>query len=251
MAIQLYDRIGQGYAGRRRPDPRIATQIHRALGNAATVLNVGAGSGSYEPAGRPVVAIEPSVAMIRQRSVGSAPVVRAVAEALPFRTGSFDAALAVLTLHHWQDWRRGVAEMLRIAPHVVILTWDPDGPPFWLMEEYFPELLPPDRARMPAVDQLAHALGGAQVNVVPIPADCTDGFLGAYWRRPHAYLDAGVRGAISVLADLAPTDPRLLNLEEDLKNGAWQRRHGHLSSVRELDLGYRLVIAGNRGMPSA
>jgi hypothetical protein len=141
--------------------------------------------------------------------------------------------------------------MLRIAPRVVILTWDPDGPPFWLMEEYFPELLPPDRARMPAVEQLAQALGGAQVEVVSIPADCTDGFLGAYWRRPRAYLEPEVRRAISVLADVAPNDPRLVHLERDLNNGVWQRRYGHLASVRELDLGYRLVTTRDPPLPHA
>ena len=248
MAEELYDRIGQDYACYRRPDPRIAARIRSALGDACTVLNVGAGSGSYEPAGHRVVAVEPSAEMVRQRPRGSAPVVRAVAECLPFRRSSFDAALAVLTLHHWRDWRRGVAELLRVAPRVVLLTWDPDGPTFWLMEDYFPGLLTPDRARFPTPAELAEELGGAEVQVVPIAEDCTDGFLGAYWKRPRAYLESGVRGAISALADVAPTDARLEQLARDLDDGAWERRHGHLSGLRELDLGYRLVIAGPASM---
>jgi SAM-dependent methyltransferase len=245
MAEALYDRIGVGYSAHRRPDPRIEARIDAALGSARTVLNVGAGSGSYEPAARAVVAVEPSAEMVRQRPRGSAPAVRAAAEHLPFRDASFDAALAVLTLHHWRDWRAGLAQLRRVArERVVLLTWDPDGGAgFWLVREYFPEILEADRLTFPSLEELAAVLGPVDVQPVPIPADCSDGFLGAYWRRPAAYLDAGVRGAISGFARLEEPGPRLARLAADLADGTWASRHHALLSAAELDLGYRLVIA--------
>ncbi len=239
----LYDTIGRGYAPHRRPDARIAARVAAALGDAGSVVNVGAGAGSYEPAGRRVAAVEPSGVMVRQRAAGTAPAVRAVAGALPFRDGAFDAALGVLTLHHWPDWRRGVAEMRRVArARVVILTWDPDHPGFWLTTDYFPTVIPADRAAFPRLADLAAALGGASVRPVPVPADCTDGFLGAYWRRPAAYLDPGVRGAISALARIPDPAPALARLAADLADGSWERRWAHLPAD-EMDLGYRLVVA--------
>ncbi|HET7461493.1 MAG TPA: class I SAM-dependent methyltransferase [Longimicrobium sp.] len=240
----MYDTIGRGYAARRRPDPRVAARIHAALGDASTIVNVGAGTGSYEPAGRRVAAVEPSEVMVRQRPPGAAPAVRATAQALPFRGRSFDAALASLTLHHWPDWRRGVAEMRRVARRrVVILTWDPDDPGFWLTTDYFPTIVPTDRAAFASIGELADALGGARVVPVPIPADCTDGFLGAYWRRPAAYLDPGVRAAISAFARIADAEPALARLAAELADGTWERRHGRHLPAGELDLGYRLVVA--------
>lgn len=244
MVIQLYDRIGRGYAQCRRPDPRLATAIERALGPARTIVNVGAGTGSYEPSGSRLVAVEPSMEMIRQRPSGSAPAVRAVAEALPFRDGAFDAALAILTMHHWADWRRGVSELKRVASRIVLFTFDADVPGFWLTEEYFPEITLHDRACMPGMSELEDVLGGVEVRPVPIPEDCSDGFLGAYWKRPHAYLQPEVRRSISALADVEATDPRLDRLAADLESGAWEQRHAHLRGEHALDLGYRLVIAG-------
>jgi SAM-dependent methyltransferase len=241
MTGSLYDRIGLGYASYRTPDPRIAAKIDAALGDASTVLNVGAGTGSYEPSNRKVVAVEPSEAMIRQRRLGSAPAVRAVAERLPFATASFDAGLAVLTLHHWSDWQRGISELQRVSSsRVVLFTWDPG---FWLVQDYFLEVLLLDRLRFPPMHALAKELGVLDVQSIPIPKDCTDGFLGAYWCRPSAYLDKNVRGAISGLADVESGDPRLLKLSRDLEDGTWQRRHGELLALTELDLGYRIVIA--------
>lgn len=246
MPGAVYDTIGRGYAAHRRPDPRIAARIHAALGDAASVVNVGAGAGSYEPADRRVVAVEPSGVMVRQRAPSAAPAVRATADALPFRDGACDAALAILTLHHWPEWRRGVAEMRRVAARrVVLLTWDTAGPGFWLTDEYFPEVLPIDRAMFPSMDELVDALGGAEVLSVPVPADCTDGFLGAYWRRPAAYLDPGVRGAISVFARI-PNAPGLDRLAADLEDGTWERRIGSHLPADELDVGYRLVVAEAR-----
>jgi len=248
---QLYDKIGVGYNAHRRPDPRIAAAILRALGAAASVVNVGAGAGSYEPTDRPVAAVEPSAAMIRQRPPGSAPVVQASATDLPFRAGAFDAALAVLTVHHWPDRARGLAELRRVArSRVAILTWDPASAGFWLVEDYFPALVATDREIFPSLDELMRILGPIDVSPLPIPHDCVDGFLGAYWRRPHAYLDAAVRGAISTFSKIGDVEPSLVRLRNDLEDGTWTRRHGTLLTRAELDLGYRLIVAqGPRPSP--
>ena len=238
-----YDRIGQGYAGYRTPDPRIAAQIDRALGDARTVVNVGAGTGSYEPADREVVAVEPSAVMRAQRPDGAAPAVAGTAEALPFGDGAFDAAMAILTVHHWTDWRRGIAEMRRVARGAVILTWDPAHDGFWLTQDYFPDLLAVDRAIFPPVDALAEALGGAEIRPVPIPHDCTDGFGSAHWRRPERYLDPGVRSAMSTFSRLDNVEPRIAQLERDLADGTWDRRYGQLRNLDALDAGYRLIVS--------
>jgi SAM-dependent methyltransferase len=241
---QLYDTIGLGYEHYRRPDRRIATAVIDALGDAVTVLNVGAGAGSYEPADRSVVAVEPSLAMIRQRPAVSAPVVQASAMHLPFRDAAFAAALAILTVHHWPDRRRGLAELARVAQHrVVILTWDSATSGFWLVEDYFPAIAEIDRQILPPMEELRQTLGDIEVRPLPIPYDCTDGFLGAYWRRPQAYLDPGVRSAISTFAKIGDVDIALRRLRGDLADGTWERRYGHLLRQSELDLGYRLVIA--------
>jgi len=242
----VYDRIGQRYTTTRRPDPRIAAAILRALGNAESVLNVGAGAGAYEPVGPSVVAVEPSWQMIRQRPGGATPVIQACAETLPFKTKTFDAALAVLTLHHWSDWRAGLGEMKRVAHRLVLFAFAPgDLARFWLTEAYFPEIVELERSRCPSVADVAHELGTCRVENVPIPHDCVDGFLAAWWRRPEAYLDPGVRAGISGLARF---DPRVVErgvarLASDLEAGAWDRRFGHLRSVDALDAGYRLVVS--------
>ena len=239
----LYDRIGRGYANIRKPDVRMAKAIWRALGNHRSVVNVGAGTGSYEPRDRHVVAVEPSMTMIAQRPAGSAPVVRASAVSLPFANDSFDAGLAILTVHHWPDRLRGLCELRRVSRHrVVVLTWDPASPGFWLTD-YFPEILDIDRPLFPAIGDFERALGPATVEVIPIRHDCTDGFLGAYWRRPDAYLDERVRGAISTFSKLSDPGPSLDRLRRDLESGDWQRKYGALTKKTELDLGYRLIAA--------
>ncbi|HEV8441708.1 MAG TPA: class I SAM-dependent methyltransferase [Methylomirabilota bacterium] len=244
---QLYDEIGVGYRHARRPDPRIAAAIWRALGSAESVVNVGAGAGSYEPSDRYVVAVEPATTMIRQRRRGSAPAVQASATDLPFRTGSFAAALAVLTVHHWPDRERGFRELARVArDSVVILTWDPASPGFWLADDYFPELTEIDRRIFPTIEEFRRALGDIVVSPLPVPHDCMDGFTGAYWRRPHAYLDVNVRNAMSTFAKLHQVDAALLRLRCDLDDGTWERRHGDLLGRPELDLGYRLVVSTRR-----
>ncbi len=241
---QLYDEIGLGYNRYRRPDPRIGAAILRALGDEQSVVNVGAGAGSYEPADRAVVAVEPSMEMIRQRRAGSAPVVQASATDLPFPDGAFAAALAILTVHHWPDRVRGLTELARVARRrVVILTADPASSLFWLVDDYFPAIREIDRRILPSIDELAGVLGEMEVRPLMVPHDCTDGFLGAYWRRPHAYLDAGVRGAISLFSMIGDIEPGLARLRDDLENGTWERRHGDLLRQAQVDLGYRLVIA--------
>jgi SAM-dependent methyltransferase len=241
---QLYDAIGVGYAHYRRPDPRLAAAIGHALGDATSVVNVGAGAGSYEPTDRRVVAVEPSVSMIRQRPAGAAPVVQASATDLPFRDASFAAALAVLTVHHWPDRPRGLAELARVArQRLVIVTWDPETSGFWLVDDYFPALVEIDRPLFPSVGEFRSLVGPIEVRPLLIPHDCIDGFLGAYWRRPSAYLDPGVRQAISSFSKVGDVDAGLTRLRGDLDDGTWERRHGHLLSQSELDLGYRLVVA--------
>lgn len=231
-----YDLIGRTYTATRRPDPRIAARIDAALGDARTVVNVGAGAGSYEPRDRDVTAVEPSAVMRAQRSADAARCVDATAEALPFADGAFDAALAILTLHHWSDWRAGAAELRRVARAGVVLTWDPAlAGTLWLVDEYLPELADDP---FPPLEPVRAALD-AEVQVVPVPHDCTDGFLGAHWRRPHAYLDPRVRAGMSVFATRDAID--LGQLERDLADGTWEARHRDLLDRTELDLGYRLL----------
>jgi SAM-dependent methyltransferase len=245
----LYDAIGVGYQERRRPDPRLAAAIICALNHTETVVNVGAGTGSYEPTDRSVVAVEPAMTMIRQRRGGSAPVVQASATELPFRDGAFAASLAILTVHHWPDRGRGLDELARVArQRVVLVTWDPSSSGFWLVDDYFPEIVELDRRIFPTIEDLRHAFGRVDVQPFLIPHDCVDGFMGAYWRRPHAYLDASVRAAISTFAK-APVDAfesGLERLRRDLADGTWERRHASLLGLSEIDLGYRIVISTRR-----
>jgi len=184
--------------------------------------------------------------MVGQRPVGAAPVVRACAEALPFGNGAFATALAILTIHHWSDWRAGLREMARVSRHrIVLFTWDPQAESSWL-RDYFARLFEDDRRRFPTMGAIEEVLGEIEVVTVPIPHDCTDGFMGAYWRRPQAYLDPGVRSAISSLAT-GDADDCLAKLADDLRTGAWAQKHQHLLQREELDLGYRLIIgSGDR-----
>ncbi|MBX3204614.1 MAG: class I SAM-dependent methyltransferase [Labilithrix sp.] len=243
----LYDEIGTDYASARHSDPRIARAIREALGDAASVVNVGAGSGSYEPVDLDVTAVEPSAEMIRQRPRSAAPCVKAWAEALPFEDGAFDAALAVLTVHHWADRAQGFREMRRVArKRVVLLTWDPASiDDFWMVVEYLPEVAALDLPRFATMAAIEEAFPSARVTPVPIPRDCEDGFFGAFWGRPEAYLDPHVRRGISVFRQLPRevTEPALARLEAELSSGAWDERHAALRALPELDIGYRLVVA--------
>jgi len=240
---QVYESIGFGYAAARRPDPRIHQLIVDALGDAQSVLNVGAGAGNYEPTDRRVVAVEPSSAMISQRLVGSGPALRGV----PFRDGTFDAALATFTLHHWTEAAVGLREMRRVADWQVVLLFEPkESQKIWLVE-YFPECMSlRTEIGAPSVDYVREHLEVGAVIPVPVPADCVDGFAGAYWGRPETYLDPAVRASISSLALLSMADDECgaALLRDDLESGAWDDRFGYLRDLPELDLGYRLVVAG-------
>lgn len=238
----LYDTIGTRYGTYRRPDPRIARALHEELGQAATIVNLGAGVGSYEPRDRGMIAVEPSRLMISQRSGSAPPVVRARAECVPFRDGAFDVAMAILSIHHWSDMERGLIEARRVAKHrVVLLTWIGFEQDFWLLD-YLPQIREVDEPLFPSIEDLARILGPLRVIPVPIPHDCTDGFLCAYWRRPHAYLDEGVRTAISTFSRIRDFEKGLRDLEKDLRSGEWRRRYGHLFQSESMDYGYRIVV---------
>jgi SAM-dependent methyltransferase len=252
VSIDPYCRLGRGYDRHRRPDPRIHESIARAVGDAASVANVGAGPGAYEPAAT-VLAVEPSPTMIAQRPAGAAPVVRARAETIPLRDGAVDTALAVLTVHHWTDPAAGLAELVRVSHRQVILTWDPEvfARALWLVAEYLPQIADAERplaCLSTITDELARYHRRVEVRGVPVPADCQDGFLGAFWRRPHSYLDPTVRAGASGLASLPAevAEPALQRLADDLVTGRWHASHRHLLDLDELDLGYRLVLATTR-----
>jgi SAM-dependent methyltransferase len=237
-----YDIIGVDYARLRQPDPRIAAQIEAALGPATTILNVGAGAGSYEPAGRHITAVEPSAEMIRQRRTPAAAVIEGRAEALPFEDGSFDAAMAILTVHHWSDKAAGCREMRRVTRGpIVMLTYDATVRGFWLAD-YLPQLAALDDAQMPEMIDYAEWLGTVDVHTVPVPHDCSDGFLCAYWQRPAAYLDPRFRAAISSFWAIGDASAGLARLAADLENGAWAQRYGDLLADEARDFGYRLVV---------
>jgi SAM-dependent methyltransferase len=241
-----YERHGQTYARHRRPDPRIAAQIHAALGDARTVLNVGAGAGSYEPSDRWLLAVEPSATMRAQRPRSAAPAIDARAEALPFDDDTFDAAMACVTIHHWQPAAAGLAELRRVARGpVVVFTFELDALPAW-QHEYLHEGLALERPRFPSIDDVAAALGGhTRVEHIPTPGDCEDGFFEAFWRRPEALLDPDVRSAQSLWALLAPGVEQQIvaRLAEALDSGAWDAAHGHLREQTSFDGALRLVIS--------
>ncbi len=245
-STQLYDSIGATYTVTRRTEPRIAKRIWTALGNARTVLNVGAGTGSYEPPDRYVLGVEPSALMRSQRRRGAAPCLAGSAENLPFDDQSFDAAMAVCTVHHWQDPIAGLREMRRVARRVVVFLFDTSDPTkFWLTRDYLPEFAAL-RARkvLASLTELADAIG-AHLEPVPVPWDCVDGFFEAYWRRPEAYLDEQVRRGISVW-DALGTDVEqraVQSLRHDLSSGRWAERNRDIVDLEEAELGARLLIA--------
>ncbi len=245
---QRYDRIGHGYSELRREDPRIAARIRLALGGAKSVVNVGAGAGSYEPTAPLVVAVEPSQVMVAQRAASRTPVIRALAQALPLRDGSVDAAMSVLSMHHWAPHAEaGVREMRRVArKRVVILTIDAEvSGEMWLMAEYLHEVAELDRRIFPPIEVIRGWLGShAEVAVVPIPADTCDWTLMSFWAHPERVLDAGARGATSGFARMTPqVVQRVVQaVTDDLRSGTWDGRHGELRRTRELDVGLRLLV---------
>jgi SAM-dependent methyltransferase len=241
-----YERHGRTYAYHRRSDPRIAARIHAGLGEARTVLNVGAGAGSYEPRDRWVLAVEPSATMRAQRPADAAPAIAASAEALPFDDGAFDAAMACVTIHHWESPEVGLAELRRVSRGpVVVFTFELQALPAWQLQ-YLREGVAAELPRFPPIDDVAAALGGrTRVERIPTPGDCVDGFFEAFWRRPEALLDPAVRSAQSVWALLEPElEQRIVErLGDALQSGAWDAEHGHLRARASLDGALRLVIS--------
>ncbi len=241
-----YEQHGRTYAQFRREDPRIAARIHAALGGARTVLNVGAGAGSYEPHDRWVLAVEPSETMRAQRPHDAAPAINASAQALPLDDNAVDAAMACVTIHHWQPPSQGLAELRRVSRGpVVIFTFELDALPAW-QHEFLREGLERERPRFPALADIAAALGGrTRIERIPTPADCTDGFFEAFWRRPEALLDPQIRSAQSIWALLdTGVEQRMVDrLAEALASGAWDAEHGHLRGRESFDGALRLVIS--------
>lgn len=236
-----YDEIGIDYARLRRPDPRIATEIVRLLGAGRSLLNVGAGTGNYEPEGWEVTAVEPSAEMTRQRRRPAARVLQASAECLPFDDSTFDTAMSIFTIHHWPEKRAGLREMRRVTRgSIVLLTFDPSSRP-WLTD-YIPELIEVDCATMPAMELYEEWLGRVTIEPLLVPHDCTDGFLHAYWCRPEAYLDRRIRSGSSAFWSI-DAERGIVRLAEDLQSGAWHDRYGHLLKHQSYDAGYRFVVA--------
>ena len=247
MNAPTYDRIGLSYGQLRRADPRFETAIWRVLGDAKSVLNIGAGAGSYEPDDREVIAVEPSAVMIAQRPPDAARAIQGVAESLPLRDKSVDASMGILTIQHWDDVYQGLAELVRVTrDRVVLLTLDLDvTATMWLGRDYLPDMIEYERAMFPSIEHLEAVLPGLQVETVPVPADCTDGFCIALWARPEAYLDPRVRRASSIWHLLPDTvvERGVERLRRDLQSGDWDRRNGNLRTRPALDVGLRLVTA--------
>jgi len=242
MVMPLYDRIGNQYRNYRRPDSRISAALSRELAGFGTIVNIGAGVGSYEPIDRKLVSVEPSRVMIAQRSKHGPPIVQAFGEALPFKENSFDCAMALLTIHHWSDIEKGLQEALRVAKcRLILLTWVGFINHFWLLD-YLPQIKWIDEPMFPSIEQLSSWLGPVRTISVPIPYDCTDGFLCAYWRRPQAYLDEDVRRVISTFSRVTDFADGLQALAKDLNSGVWYQRYGSLLSCEEMDFGYRIVV---------
>lgn len=245
VATYNYDELGASYHRGRRTEPRIARQLWQLLDPRQSILNIGAGAGSYEPAGADLVALEPSAIMMQQRSGQPVTAVQGLAEQLPFADQSFDQAMTVLSMHHWPDQAKAFREIRRVCrKRFVALTWDPESEPFWVTRDYFPEIRATDQLIFPTMAALRAHFSGCKIDVevVPVPCDCQDGFFAAYWRRPQAYLDPAVRACMSTFARLGNIDPALEQLADDLQTGRWQERNAALLELDSLDAGYRLLV---------
>jgi SAM-dependent methyltransferase len=243
-----YDDIGRGYASTRREDPQLAARIVEALGDAESVANVGAGTGLYEPCDRYVLAIEPSDVMAAQRPRHLAPAVRGEADCLPLRDGSVDAAMTVLSLHHWDGRQeQGVRELRRVARGpVVIVTYEPAiFEAMWLVKDYLPELAALERQIAPSTTQVATWLGGrTRIEAIPVPRDTPDWTLMSFWAHPERVLDASARSATSGFARM-PVDivQRVVTtVRRDLQAGSWDLRYAKLRQISEYDAGLRLIV---------
>ena len=240
----IYDNIGISYSGTRRTDPRIARLIWNELRDAERILNIGAGAGSYEPEDVDLVAVEPSVEMIAQRPEGAHPAVKAFAEALPFKNNEFTLTMTVLSMHHWTDKPRAFREINRVTrDRFIAVSWNPEASTFWLTRDYFPEILEEDVDIFPKVGELMDHFDEVEISPIPIPEDCIDGFLSAFWKRPQAYLDPNVRQAISSFAKMKDADTGLAKLKADLESGLWVERNQDILDRSELDVGYYIMSA--------
>jgi SAM-dependent methyltransferase len=247
MSAPVYDTIGRDYTANRRADPRWEAVVAAHLGDAQRIVNVGAGTGSYEPPGRQVVAVEPSSVMLAQRPAGAAPAVRASASRLPLRPGWAEVVIAILTVHHWDDWAGGLAELCRVAPRRIVLAIDfARHADFWLLREYLPEVRAHTLRCAPSADTVADVIGATTCLELPVPHDLKDGVMGAYWSRPEAYLDPTVRLNNSGMALTDPTSVErgIARLRADLSSGAWRERHADLERLESIDLGFRLLVSG-------
>lgn len=238
-----YDSIGRHYHLGRRTDPRIAQALYAWLHDAESILNIGAGTGSYEPEGLSLMALEPSIEMIQQRSPNAYPVKQGKAEALPFDDLNFSHSMSVLSMHHWSDRKKAFAEIRRVtARRFVALTWNPEASAYWLTRDYFPEIHAIDRTIFPSITELQNALPGCEFHALEIPADCVDGFTAAYWARPEAYLDPMVRASMSTFTKIAKLDDGLQRLKKDLDSGVWLENNKDLLDLSACDLGYGIVV---------
>jgi len=243
-----YDKFGQQYAHHRQTDPRIAAYVHDALADAKTILNVGAGAGSYEPTDKYVVAVEPSIVMRAQRiNNGKTPAIIGIADALPFDDNAFDASMAMVTVHHWPDINKGLKELRRVTKHqVIIMTFDPDALDNFWNAHYFPELIAVEKARYPTVEFITNSLGGnCEVKSIPIPLDCIDGFQEAFYGRPEAFLEKQVRLSQSAWGFLPDgVEERIVQtLADDLQSGNWDKKFGHFRTQPTFTCALRLIIA--------
>ncbi|MEJ2743690.1 MAG: class I SAM-dependent methyltransferase [Gammaproteobacteria bacterium] len=239
----IYDGIGEEYSIGRRTDPTIALFLDRFLSDSNSILNVGAGTGSYEPSNKNLVAVEPSTKMISQRADQAYPVKQAFAENLPFDDASFTHSMTILSMHHWLDRAAAFREIKRVtAKRFVALTWNPDSKPYWLTRDYFPEIYEIDRSIFPSTSELSDTFPGMKYYPLEIPADCIDGFTAAYWARPVAYLDSVVRSGMSTFFKINNLEQGLTALRNDLKSGAWHSRNGYLLELKRLDVGYVVAV---------
>lgn len=239
--MNLYDKIGAEYSQSRKADPRIKSIIHGELRGAKTIINIGAGTGSYEPEDANVLAIEPSNLMISQRPKHAAVAIQASAESLAYPNNAFDLAMALLSIHHWSDVNQGLKEMKRVSKRQIIFTWDPEHAGFWLTQDYFPEILNIDKKIFPRLDHIQAVLGPLKLTSIPIPHDCTDCFGSAFWRRPKAYLSPSIRSAMSTFQKISTVEKGVKKLKHDIESGLWNKRYGHLLQRESLDLGFVLL----------
>jgi len=242
MSDAIYNTIGGNYSVTRCTDPVIFKQLNAKLAGASNILNIGAGTGSYEPSDAELIALEPSAKMIAQRPAYSHPATLGFAESLPFADNSFSHVLTVLSMHHWSDHQRAFAEINRVGcEHFVAITWDPNTEPFWLTRDYFPEIYQADVAIFPTMELLAEHFDELEVTPLNIPHNCIDGFFAAFWRRPEAYLQPQVRQGMSPFASFPDIANRLERLRLDLTSGAWAKRNSELLAQNHFDAGYRLI----------